>query len=578
MKIIKSIIFPALLILAGCTDEPCIDKSETTDKSGEIECIAEGQQSALSRTYYDCESNGNTFWGKWDKNDRIAICFDHSATARQFNLLNGENSANATFHGPMPDSYSNIQAVYPFDIYQGHTSSAININLSSQIKYDSDKKLYGAMPMYAQGTGTTLNFYNLMGVIKISLRGKGLLRSITIRSGDNRGLSGPGRIVLDENNIPSLSIDDNGSDLTVNMGSVFLSDQPLEILLPIPAATYNNGLKFEFLFEGQTETRELAGPLHFDRSVLRAVKPYKIEVPFYFDSYQPHDNEIWYKSTYHQGLIKETDLGSPVISHSYSSTKKMGVITTESAIMKIGGPIFDSPDLVTFIKLPRTVQEIAMNGMSKTAIESFEAPECLKTLGTDAFLGCNKLKRVVLNNGLESIGAEAFGDCSVLAYVYIPKTVSMIAAYSFRHSTLHLDQWHGDCPLIDADRHTLYSNNSYGSISDTYETIDVIAGCDLLQYEIPHQALYMQNYALAGCQKLKKLIIHENFRSFGSQELSSLTNLETIVSYAKTPPSFDPQGNFVLKSLKKIKVPKSSIMLYKTADGWKRFSDKIVAL
>lgn len=577
MKTLYSIISSvAMLILAACSeDNHVVNLPEPADKLAEMQCLAESRQTALSRTYFEDYERGTFLPAKWAKGDQIAMCFDGSETPRCFNLLKGENSTKATFLGPVPDLYSDITAVYPFDIYQGRTSSAINVNLPATIRYYSDRTLFGAMPMFAHGTGNVLNFYNLMGVIKISVLGKGLLKSVSISSPDGQGLSGAGHIVLDDNDMPSLSVDDTATGITVNLGATFLSGKTLDILIPIPATTYANGLKLEFAFEGKTETRVLAGPLHFERSVLRAVKPYQIEATFDFNSYQANDTEIWYKSRSQQALANVKNMDLTITTHTFSITDGLGVITSESPVVKIGSPIFESPDMVTFVKLPQSVEEIAMNGMKETAIERFDAPKKLKTLGVDAFMGCTNLKQIVLNDGLESIGMGAFEQCTNLEYVYIPESVTMIGGYAFMKSTSHLDQWHGDSHFIDADRHALYSNSAYGSVLGDLYQIDAIAGCNLTEYEIPHQAIYLQNYALSGCRKLKKLIIHENLKSVGYDAFSPLTQLETIICHATTPPECSPHEKS--NSLKQIFVPKASVDTYKNAEGWKNFADKIVA-
>ncbi len=562
----------------GCgSDEPVVNTIGASSEMGEIECDIDNQYSS-SRAYYEKGSASNIYCAKWDKGDQIAMCFDGSDVVRRFNLLKGENSPSATFYGPVPDTYRKILAVYPFDIYKCQTSNSIEVCLPSTINYNAQKVLCGAMPMFAQGTAGALNFYNLMGVLKISVEGNGLLKSISISSIDGYGMSGSGHITVDENNIPSLSFDDNGSIIKINIGALFLSTSAVDIFLPIPAATYESGLKLDFELEGKIETRELRGPLHFDRSVMRTVKPNTINVPFNFANYENKDNEIWYESSVQQSVPNEFDLGVSIISNSFSSYKHLGVITTESPVVKIGGPLFQSPQSVTFVKLPNSVQEIAVNGFKGTSIESFEAPQNLRILGTDAFLGCSKLKRIVLNDGLESLGLDVFGDCPNLESVFIPKSVRIIGAYSFRGSTAHLDHWDGDCPLIDDDRHALYANSAYGMVSEDPIDIDIIAGCNLIEYSIPERALFTQNCAFEGLKNLKKLIIHENFRGFGLVGFISLNSLETIICYATTPPEFNPDENFETKCLKEVRVPQSSIEEYKKADGWKHFADKIVSL
>lgn len=568
-----------LVVTACCSDVPEVGLIENCSDFGEIECNTENQSSAMSRTYYNSDNRSNLYCAKWEKEDRIAVCFDGAAVAREFNLLKGENSTSAVFYGPLPDTYGEMSAVYPFDIFEGRTSDAIEVCLPSEINYNAQKILCGAMPMFAHGTAGALNFYNLTGILKISVRGSGLLESISVSSVDGLGVCGRGRIALDENNMPILSMEDKGNSLTINFGSMFLSMKSKEIFLPIPATTYESGIKLEFVFAGETKMRILEGPLRFERSVMRAaIKPYEINVPFDFDNYETKDNEIWYKSDIQQSISNDSDLGISIISHSFSNDNRLGVITAESPIVKIGGPIFKLPQSVTFVKLPNTIEEIAMNGLKNTAIKIFEAPNSLRVLGTNAFLGCSELKQVILNDGLESFGLEVFGDCPNLESVFIPKTVNILGAYSFRESTGKLDHWDGDCSLIDEDGHSLYSNSSYGMVSDKPTMIDVIAGCNLTEYRIPDRALYAQNYAFCGCKKLKKLIIHENFRGFGCETFSSMTELEIIECYATTPPSINMNDFFSNKSLKEIRIPKNSFEEYIRAYGWGSVLNKIVAI
>ena len=567
------------LIGTGCSnDERFLNMIDSNSDFGEIECRIDAKQASMSRTYYEHDDYSNAYKANWDMDDQIIMCFDDADNGRKFKILSGENSASAVFYGPLPDVYKEITAIYPYDIFSKRTPSSIELHLPSTINYNAQKILCGAMPMYAHGIGKALNFYNLMGVMKISVQGKGLLRSISVNSIDGYGLSGPAKLIIDENEIPQLSFTERGRDLTINLGAILLSDKGIEFYLPIPAMTYDNGLKLEFEFEGGRESRELRQTLYFDRSVMRAIKPYEIDVPFDFDNYEIKDNEIWYKSDIEQSITPESNLDASLVSQSFSSKDQLGVITTDSPIVKIGGPIFSFPKSIFFVKLPNSLQEIATSGLRNTSIESFEAPQSLRILGTDAFLGCSKLKSVILNDGCESLGLEVFGDCPNIEYAYIPQTVQIIGAYSFRGSTENLDHWDGDCTLIDNDRHALYSNSVYGMVASESTTIDIIAGCNLIEYRIPDKALFTQNYALSGCKKLKKLIIHEKFLSFGLIEIPKLRNLETIECYANRPPVFNPDEEYSTNSLKVIRVPQESIEQYKTADGWKNFSDKIIAM
>lgn len=583
MMSIKTIGCMTMLVMTACVseDEVYNEITEANSRIGEIVCNTEGKGADSSRTYYEAGAPYNVYYAKWGEGDRLAICFNGEEQARQFSISDGANSMSAVFTGTVPEAYDDVMAVYPYDIYKSRTQNKIDVKLPSTICYTDKKMLCDAMPMMAHGSTGVLNFYNLTGVLEISLQGKGLLKSVTISSVDGYGLSGNGHIELDKNNIPSLTMDKSGESLTINTGAIFLSEYPLELFLPIPAATYENGLKLEFNIAGGTETRVLGSKLRFERSELRAAKPvdpYIINIPFDFDSYTPADNEIWYTSKDSQQALNEINMGSRIVTQSFDSRERLGVVTTKSTIEKITGPLFASPKSVTFVKLPETVQEIGQDAMEETFIREFVAPRSLKMLGTDAFNLCANLRRVVLNEGFESLGAEAFGGCPLIEYVYLPKTLKTISVYSFMGSTERLDHWDGDCPLIDEDRHALYSNTGYGMVSKDPTQIDVVAGCNLTSYSIPEQALYTQNYAMSGLKNLKRLIVHENFIDFGLALFVGMPELETIVCFGATPPRFDSDENFKADKLKEILVPEESVEVYKNSKGWKNFADKIKAI
>ena len=68
-----------------------------------------------------------------------------------------------------------------------------------------------------------------------------------------------------------------------------------------------------------------------------------------------------------------------------------------------------------------------------TALETFVAPDSLRSIGPGAFLGCKSLREVRLNEGLQSLGGEgegAFQDSGVRA-VYVPSTLQRFWKQTF---------------------------------------------------------------------------------------------------------------------------------------------------
>lgn len=587
MKAIKIFGIAALLCLTACNAEDINNiTTKTATKEGEIICTTE-HSVPVSRAYFENASAG-LYTAKWAEEDQLALSFDHSESMRIFTLHSGANSPSATFHGPLPDSYSSIEAIYPSSVFNGRNSEGIEVYLPSSINYIYGKMLAGTMPMYASGTANTLNFYNLASVIKLSVTGQGLLKRVRLLAPDGSILSGKGTVSRDSDGIPTLTMTDGKAEITVEMGSTLLNSTITDIFIPIPACTYENGLTITFEFEGKTEGRDLKGPLHFERSIMRPVAPYQMAVPFDLSKYERQDNEIWYRTSVKQGIKDDADFGSKMLSHSYNAEMGLGLISTESPIVRIEVPFLDFPEEVTAIYLPETLQEIGVEVFAKFGIEEFTAPPNLKLIGLDGFYKCHNLKRVKLNDGIESIGLECFGDCPNLEYVYLPKSLEIIGAYAFRESTGHLDHWEGDCIHIDPDRHTLYATTAYGIVNTSHIQIDVVAGCNLREYTIPQNVIYLQNYVFSGLVELRKLIAHENVENFAGWIFGrEKSKVETIICYAPAPPKIEiaqeADENGILRpiamnSLIEILVPKESIELYRKSEYWAPVSDKFKPL
>ncbi len=79
------------------------------------------------------------------------------------------------------------------------------------------------------------------------------------------------------------------------------------------------------------------------------------------------------------------------------------------------------------VSVPDSVTEIESFAFSDTGLTAFVAPPSLKSIGDKAFLYCDQLHEVVLNDGLESIGDSACQGSS-LDGLTIPATVRRIGS------------------------------------------------------------------------------------------------------------------------------------------------------
>ena len=84
------------------------------------------------------------------------------------------------------------------------------------------------------------------------------------------------------------------------------------------------------------------------------------------------------------------------------------------------------------------VREIRDSCFASTALKTFEAPQSLRKIESGAFNFCDSLKRVVLNEGLETVGTEneesydngAF-KLSGIKEIVIPGTLAKLSKKSF---------------------------------------------------------------------------------------------------------------------------------------------------
>ncbi len=133
------------------------------------------------------------------------------------------------------------------------------------------------------------------------------------------------------------------------------------------------------------------------------------------------------------------------------------------------------------------------------------------------FDSCEKLRRVVLNHGLEVIGQESFRECKSLEPQFvIPATVHTILPYAFR-----------DCESLE----------------------EVI---------IPHDSLMtaLPDGLFSGCTSLKKVGIINSIRTLGSEVFKNCKSLESIHLPQESGLVVIPQDAFhKCESLVEVEVP-----------------------
>ena len=201
----------------------------------------------------------------------------------------------------------------------------------------------------------------------------------------------------------------------------------------------------------------------------------------------------------------------------------------EYFVTKIGENAF-AGSAVTSVSMPEGITSIGQYAFSGCQnLESVTLPETLTTLGSDAFSGCQNLESVALPESLTTLGGSAFKSCSSLKAVKIPSKVTAIP---------------DDC---------FYDCSSLESVT------------------IPEGVATIGSGAFQSC-KFNALTLPSTITSIGSGAFSNNFNLQSIICNATTPPVLDDYA-FSSTTDKDIKVPLSSIVAYRQAEGWKNFTN-----
>lgn len=185
-----------------------------------------------------------------------------------------------------------------------------------------------------------------------------------------------------------------------------------------------------------------------------------------------------------------------------------------------------------------------------TSLEEVDISKCVLKGDTDwMFLGCTSLKNVILPDGLRYIKTGFFQDCTSLEEVEIPESVEYISSYVFYNCTslkriyingyVKIESMAFDAATIN--RFEKYDNAYYiGSRENPYMMLirpidDKITSCILHP-----DTLYISEWGLGGCSKLKNVQINNKLKKLGTAAFSDCRLLEEII----LPETVDEIGEF----------------------------------
>jgi len=162
-----------------------------------------------------------------------------------------------------------------------------------------------------------------------------------------------------------------------------------------------------------------------------------------------------------------------------------------------------------------------------------------KIINTGAFLECIYLKKVSLNEGLDTIGAYVFSNCDVLEKITFPSTLKKIYGEAF-HDCINLkeiDLSNTSLEVIYSDSFDNFENIKWPSSIHIYENLiynkdySICFGpkFDSIESIVLHpNTKIINDSAFANCFDLKKVIFNEGLEEIGPYVFKNCPSLEKI--------------------------------------------------
>ena len=116
----------------------------------------------------------------------------------------------------------------------------------------------------------------------------------------------------------------------------------------------------------------------------------------------------------------------------FNNNTKLETVILPDCIKTIGNDAFKGCSSLTSISIPGSVESIGDRAFQNCAkLTTVELHEGLKTIGYQAFCGCKKLQNITLPNGITAISGHAFEGCTALTKLDIPESIESLREVVF---------------------------------------------------------------------------------------------------------------------------------------------------
>ena len=180
-------------------------------------------------------------------------------------------------------------------------------------------------------------------------------------------------------------------------------------------------------------------------------------------------------------------------------------------VKEIGERAFAECKSLDFENMNTKLTSIGEGAFVRSGITSFECNELSDgQLGIGAFCGCDKLKSVSLNAGVQVIKDSAFADCPLLVEINLGTEIKTIGAYAFEKCIALKSVVIPEGTIsIDGAAFRNCFNLAEISLPDTLESLGswCFEACSALEKISIPQKIHEMNYLFNGCSALKEIEI-----------------------------------------------------------------------
>lgn len=250
----------------------------------------------------------------------------------------------------------------------------------------------------------------------------------------------------------------------------------------------------------------------------------------------------------------------------FSDSDKKGKWAFKGSIKGVVSSAFNGKKSLRSIILPEGITFIDKSAFLNSGLEAITLPESLMEINQSVFLG-TQLKEITIRANVELLGSSAFegsdaGTMPLEKVIFKGSKIMEIEPYTFKNCV----------NLKEITLPESLATIAYGAFF----------GCSsLTKVVIPNNVNEIEKTAFLGCTSLTEATIGRSVRSIGEKCFDGCEKLATVICKGESPARLDV-GAFMkdeehsgTKYIKSIKVPTTAVSAYKSANGWKDFSDRI---